>query len=196
MKPLQHKVGVITLVIGVAFFVVTLLFFSLYWVFASTDPTLHEATYTGREYVPTGPASFSLGLTFGLLPLALSSMLSGLAFILYGNYVFNRHYKEAQYYAQLNGWQAVSKVAWHNRRRDTAFQVAQSIRDRTYFLTIDARERIVVNEFDSGMHAMAFGDWLWHKLQEEGRLVTQDAANEERDSWYRNGKPMLGVGRS
>ena len=97
----------------------------------------------------------------------------------------NRRYREAQQYAELHGWHPITRTSWRNRKR-TGVQLAvnKAFEKPTYILTIEiGGETTTVDEFETAVWALQFGDWLWEWLLETGGELDVSVVAEKRAEW-------------
>ncbi len=88
-------------------------------------------------------------------------------------------------YAERNGWRPISRTAWRNRKRDNAaLSVKQAYKKQTYLLQIEAQgDTITVEEFESSLWALQFGDWLWRELLQVNLNPDREDIEEKRAEW-------------
>ena len=89
-------------------------------------------------------------------------VVAGLALTIWGYRERKREYQDTLPYAQLNGWNPISKSVWRNRKRNGAeLALNQAVGKSTYILTIKIEgETTAVDEFSTRVWALEFGDWL------------------------------------
>ena len=181
LKPVKHRIGFWTLISLVPAVPIFLISFSI-------------VAATGAD---GGGAVAVAALTMLYIPLAL---VVGLGLMLWGNIEFNRAYRAAQRYAELHGWHPISRTAWRNRKRNNvALSVAQSFQRRTFILTIEVEgETVTIDEFETSLWALEFGDWIWEELLQSDVAVDKITIEEKRSEWeqsramaiYRPGGPV------
>ena len=115
----------------------------------------------------------------------IAGSIVGLALIVLGNREFKRAYQTAQRYAELNGWHPISRTSWRNRKRDqTALFVHQAFDRPTYILTVEANVgTTVIDEFETPIWALQFGDWLWEQLLDVNTAPNIEEVAEKRAEW-------------
>ena len=113
---------------------------------------------------------------------------SGLVLLIWGNIEFHRSHRTAQQYAELHGWRAISSTAWRNRKRNNIdLSVSQAFKKRTFILTIEMNgETVSIDEFETSIWALQFGDWLWEELMLASTVPTTEVVAEKRAEWNRS----------
>lgn len=109
----------------------------------------------------------------------------GLVLLVWGSIEFNRAYRKAQQYAELNGWHPISRTAWRNRKRnDIALSVGQAFQKPTYILRVEIDgETTTIDEFETSLWALQFGDWLWQELLQANAAPDRATVVEKRAEW-------------
>ena len=109
----------------------------------------------------------------------------GLVLLAWGNIEFNRAYRTAQQYAEMNGWHPISRTAWRNRKRNNvALSVGQAFQKPTYILRIEIDgETVTIDEFETSLWALQFGDWLWEELLQANATPDRVTVVEKRAEW-------------
>ena len=165
-KPVKYKIGVNLLL---SFIPASIIF-----VLAAT---------LGAVEVPPEPLWMVLGIPMMFYsPIAL---IVGLILVLWGNAEFKRTYRTAQRYAELNGWHPISRTSWRNRKRNqVALSVTQALEKRTYVLTVETDgDTTTIDEFETPVWALQFGDWLWEQLLETNTTPGVMEVAEKRAQW-------------
>ena len=173
MKPLKHKIG--------------------FWLLLSLIPAgalLFISAIVGALILGNAPSAEPTNVLGAICMLWIFLALPpGLVLLIWGNIEFNQAFRRAQRYAELNGWQPISRVAWRNRKQGgITLAVDQSAINRTFILTIQAAERIVVDEFYSAVWGMSFGDWLWQELANTRTVPSRAVVVQKREEWEDMGK--------
>ena len=142
---------------------------------------------------PTDPAtetwsggwSVLAGLMFLLAALWCVMLVAGVVTRLLHINEVNRRYREAQRYAELNDWYAISKTMWRTYRGDDILLSVNGTHDaNTYVLTITADADSVSNGgFETALFALQFGDWLWRRLERTNSRVNSQVVQEQRQEW-------------
>ena len=178
-KPIKHRIGFWTLISLIPTAILILLGFII-------------DTATGSL---NNDADIGIGGAIGAVCMvyAVFAMPTGLVLLLWGNIEFSRAYKAAQRYAELHGWHPISRTAWRNRKRDNiALSVAQAYEKRTFILTVDVGGEVVsIDEFETSLWALEFGDWIWEELLQSGAAVDKATIEEKRSEWEQSRGIML-----
>ena len=118
---------------------------------------------------------------------------TGAGLAIWSSVVTKRQFTQAQGYAELNGWMPISRTHWRARKRDaTSLSVAKSAISNNYLLTIEHDgETITVDQFETPLWALQFGDWLWQELQDVGVITT----DEVLDTAARGSQSLVVVNR-
>ena len=164
MKPIKHKIG--------------------FWLLISLIPAfIIFIIAVGASETPPTALWMVLGLTM-LLYLPVALVVSLILFIL-GNKESKRTNQAAQQYAELNGWHPISRTTWRNRKRNqTALYVHQAFNKQTFILTIETNgETTSIDEFETPVWALQFGDWLWEQLLEANTTPDKVEVAEKRAEW-------------
>lgn len=175
MKPLKHRIGFWLLVSVAAAIVVGIVSFFLSVSIFALSPSFDEPTPGIRLALLVIPAIFWI----------IVALPTGLVMLIWGNVEYNAAFRQARRYAELNGWQAISRTAWRNLKQNgrATFAVDPSSVNRTYILTIQARENMVVDGFESAFWGMSFGDWLWQQVAATGRELSRAVVEEKKAEW-------------
>ena len=125
------------------------------------------------------------GLAAICMMYAMFAAPAGLICLIWGNIEFSRAYRTAQRYAELHGWHPISRTAWRNRKRNNiALSVAQAFQKRTFILTVDMEgETVAIDEFETSLWALEFGDWIWEELLQSDATVDKETIEEKRSEW-------------
>lgn len=93
--------------------------------------------------------------------------------------------REVQQYAELHGWQQVSKTSWRGVKSHGAMlAVNQAFEKSTHILTITVEgETLTIPDFESSVLALQFGDWIWDKRDAFGIKLSADVIREQRTEW-------------
>ena len=115
----------------------------------------------------------------------LLALPTGLILLIWGNVEFNRAYKATQRYAEMNGWLPISRTSWSARKRNQVIlSVAQAFQRQTFILNIQIDgETITVDEFETSLWALQFGDWLWQELLQTRTDTTKAEIDMIRAEW-------------
>ena len=102
---------------------------------------------------------------------------------MWGKREIRQAFKEAQRYAEVNGWHPVSETAWRALKADGAsLAVGQAIKGPTFTLTVQASAgATTVSDFAKPLWALQFGDWLWEKTG--GENITPTTVEAQRQEW-------------
>ena len=108
---------------------------------------------------------------------------TGLVLRIWGSVETKSRFRAAQRYAELHGWHPISQTAWRNMKQGGAnLAVQQAFQKQTFILTLTVGgETHTVDEFESSLWALQFGDWLWSELSD--RVVTAAVVQEKRQEW-------------
>ena len=166
MKPTKHKIG--------------------FWLLISLIPTALvfiislAGSLAANNESESWTAILGLSMFYGIIVLPV-----GVILLIWGNIEFNRAYNAAQRYAERNGWHPISRTSWRNRKRNNiALSVAQAFKQTTYILNIDMDgETVTVDEFETSLWALQFGDWLWQDLLQTNTEPTRIEIEEKRAEW-------------
>ena len=111
----------------------------------------------------------------------------GVVLLIWGNIEFSRAYKAARQYAERHGWRPISRTSWRNRKaNNVSLAVDQAFKKQTYLLKIEGdSETITIDEFESSLWALQFGDWLWSELLITSANPTTEDIEEKRAEWKR-----------
>ena len=166
MKPTKHKIGfwlLISLIPTALIFIISLA--------GSLAASNESESWT---------AILGLSMFYGIIVLPV-----GVILLIWGNIEFSRAYNAAQRYAERNGWHPISRTSWRNRKRNNiALSVAQAFKQTTYILNIDMNgETVTVDEFETSLWALQFGDWLWQDLLQTNTEPTRIEIEEKRAEW-------------
>ena len=166
MKPIKHKIGFWLLISLIPAFIIFI--FAIALGASETSPTALWMV---------------LGIPMMLyLPVAL---VVGLILFILGSKESKRTNQAAQQYAELNGWHPISRTTWRNRKRNqTALSVHQAFNKQTFILTIETNgETTSIDEFETPVWALQFGDWLWEQLLEANTTPDKAEVAEKRAEW-------------
>ena len=96
-----------------------------------------------------------------------------------------RSYRESRRYADLNGWQPISDVAWKSfKRRGVTFSVQPVYEQPTFVLLIDLDGEIVTTEgFSKSLYALRFADYLWEHAFANTDTITKAEVVQEQRVW-------------
>ncbi len=166
-KPIKHRVGVYILLSLIPAVIIILTAVGL----------------SGPDFDNTPFAVSAIGLLSVLY--FMVAIISSPALILWGSIETKRTYRAAQRYAELNGWHPISRTTWRNRKRNQmALSVHQAFNKRTYILTIEENgETTTIDEFETPVWALQFGDWLWEQLLEVNTTPDKAEVAEKRAEW-------------
>ena len=178
-KPIKHKVGI--------------------WLLVSLMPALIILIAAVELSDDTGNTPFAVG-AMGLLSFSyfLVALITSPALIIWGSVQAKRTYRVAQRYAELNGWHPISRTSWRNRKRNqVALSVTQAYEKSTYILTVDANgETTTIDEFETPIWALQFGDWLWEQLLEDNTAPDKVQVAEKRAEWETTALAIIPPGRT
>ena len=145
------------------------------------------------------PVAWSVIFVLALMYIAFALPI-GTFLVLWGNREFKQAFRTAQRYAEQHGWHTISRTAWRNRKRNSiALAVNQAFEKSAYILTIQFDgETVTVDEFETSIWALQFGDWLWEELVNANTPPTAQGVEERRAEWqegkalvlYRPGGPV------
>ena len=126
--------------------------------------------------------SFVATILFYLWPCVL---VAGIVLTVLGRVQESRKYRETRQYGELHGWHPISKTAWRNRKRRGAhLTVNRASKKTTYILTIVVEgETTTVDEFETALWALEFGDWLWEELLHTNTKPDVAVVSEKRAEW-------------
>ncbi len=169
LKPLKHRIGfwiLISLIPAAILFVLGFMI-GFYNEFTRSDSELAAQI-----------AAFCLLHIVWALP-------TGLVLLIWGNVEFNRAYRVARQYAERHGWLPISRTNWRNRKgSNVTLAVSQAFQKRTYLLMIEGDgETITIDEFESALWALQFGDWLWRELLIDNAAPNREDIEEKRVEW-------------
>ncbi len=113
----------------------------------------------------------------------LLGLPAGIVLKIWGSVETKNRFRNAQRYAELHGWHPISKTAWRNMKQGGAnLSVQQAFEKQTSILTLTmGGETYTVDEFESSLWALEFGDWLWSELAD--LAVTATVVQEKRQEW-------------
>ena len=128
----------------------------------------------------------------------IAALVVGPALIFWGIVQAKRTYKDAQRYAELNGWHPISRTSWRNRKpNQAALSVVQANDKSTYIVTVDANgETTTIDEFETPIWALQFGDWIWEQLLEDNTSPDQVQIAEKRAEWETTALAIIPPGRT
>ena len=95
-------------------------------------------------------------------------------------------FNNTQRYAELHGWLPISRTQWRNRKRNQIqLAVNKAAQRNTFILTIEAEgETFTIEEFESSVWALQFGDWIWQELlTNDDAKVDVEVISEKRTEW-------------
>ena len=109
----------------------------------------------------------------------------GIVYRVWGSIETRAANRRAHQYAELNGWHPISQTSWRSRKREgAALSVNQAYEKSTYILNIEHMgETTTVDEFETSLWALEFGDWLWEELRAAGKGLNPDVVHEKRSEW-------------
>lgn len=124
------------------------------------------------------------------------ALVLGIVLRIWGGVEENGAWKRAQGYAEMHGWQPISKTAWRTyKRAGVSLSVGQSAQSRKFLLNVDIEGEVVGTEgFDNAYFALNFGDYLWGFLSPRQQVTAQDAAvvvQQQRAQWEVTNLPAL-----
>ena len=162
-KPLKHRIGFWLLISLIPAAILLFLNAAAYSFDSDTDPSL---------------AVLSIWYAMLIAP-------AGLTLLIWGNVEFSRAYRASMQYAERHGWRPISRTAWRNRKADSAsLAVNQAFQKRTFLLQIEANdETITIDEFETSLWALQFGDWLWSELLQHTTKINQATIDLKRAEW-------------
>ena len=165
-KPLKHRIGywlLISLIPAAILLVLSFIIIAL----ESDDSNV-------------GGAIGALVVLYGVVAIP-----AGATLLMWGNIEFNRAYRASMQYGERNGWRPISRTSWRNRKRDNAaLSVSQAFKKRTFLLQIEVQsETITIDEFETSLWAMQFGDWLWRELLIDNAAPDREDIEEKRAEW-------------
>ena len=153
---------------------------TLGWMMQDSAFSENRISSPGLWLVTWGSSCVLATLPFGIVLLAL------------GKAGEHREFQRTMIYGEINGWQALSRTSWLNRKRGGITLTAnRSIVGRTFSLSLEAEERIFVDRFETALWAMTFGDWLWDRILAERVIPTTETVQHKREEWERTGRPAL-----
>ena len=111
------------------------------------------------------------------------ALISGIVLKILGKRQSGQTFRNAQRYAEMNGWHPISQTAWRSMKANGAsLAVNQAFEKSTYILTIEASAgTTTVPDFANPLWALQFGDWLWEKTG--GDNITPATASAQRQAW-------------
>ena len=97
----------------------------------------------------------------------------------------HKQYREVRQYAELNGWQQISKTSWRTfKSGGTLLSVNQAFEKKTHLLTIKMEEEtLVVEGFETSFLALQFGDWLWTQQSTLKTGLNIEVVRQQRTEW-------------
>ena len=131
----------------------------------------------------TGP---TLAVTVILILYVPPALVTGLILLIWTNVVAKRMFNNTQRYAELHGWLPISRTQWRNRKRNQIrLAVNKAAQRNTFILTIEAEgETFTIEEFESSVWALQFGEWIWQELlTNDDAKVDVEVISEKRTEW-------------
>ena len=113
------------------------------------------------------------------------ALVAGIVLTVWGRVQESRNYRETRQYGELHGWHPIAKTAWRNRKRGgVELAVNRAYKKPTYILTIVVEgETTTVDEFETALWALQFGDWLWEDLLHTNAKPDVAVVSEKRAEW-------------
>ena len=113
------------------------------------------------------------------------ALVAGIVLTVWGRVQESRNYRETRQYGELHGWHPIAKTAWRNRKRGgVELAVNRAYKKPAYILTIVVDgETTTVDEFETALWALQFGDWLWEDLLHTNAKPDVAVVSEKRAEW-------------
>lgn len=135
------------------------------------------------------PLGSGIGAAIGmpgvlLMVIAVGMLIAAIVLRIQGQGEKRREYDLAVSYAQLNGWQRISRVSWRMFLKGTTLSVQQAVEDRSFLLKIEQDDNsIVVDGFSAASLAPSFGNCAYLNLVQAGIKVDKIRLDQERQEW-------------
>ena len=129
------------------------------------------------NYEPSGINLFWGVVGFGGILWGIGAALLGLILRLVAGRFDREDYREAQGYAELNGWHSMTATKWQSFRGNLRFTVQKSAVRQAWLLIIETSsgESVASDSFDSPYRALRFADYLHRTELSKAVTVTRDA---------------------
>ena len=133
-------------------------------------------TFIIDEYLVGIHQAISALIVIFTVPLIVFGLPTGIILTIWTSIATKRQFKEAQAYGELNGWLPISRTQWRARKRDaTSLIVTKSVVSTNYILTLEHDGEVVtIDQFETLLWGMQFGDWLWNELRDVGAITTDE----------------------